>query len=199
MHSKYCKLNPDKLESNFSQFNEKRKTGEITNWNKGASKSSDNRIAKQSQTKKDNLKNGITVHNWKGKNHTLETKDKISKSRKKFLEENPSQVPYKLNHSSKQSWPEKFFQQLLEDNNIIGWVYNYQHGIYSYDFAFPEIKLDIEIDGATHQTAKVIEIDKRRDEYSRANGWKVLRIDAKELYVENKNHIIEQIKKKLNE
>jgi len=193
-HSALGKANPNKRESNFQSFNAKRLTGEIDNWNKGASKHTDERIAKQSKTLKDNLENGTVIHNWRDKKHTEETKEKISKSRKKFLEENPDQVPYRLNHSSKQSWPEKFFQQLLEENGITGWIYNFQHGIYSYDFAFPDLKLDIEIDGATQQSEKVKEIDKRRDDFSKARGWKVLRIDAKELYKEDKEHIVNLIK-----
>lgn len=46
---------------------------------------------------------------YKKKPRTLseETKKKISKSRKKFLDENPHMVPYLLNHSSKMSYPEK--------------------------------------------------------------------------------------------
>ena len=40
--------------------------------------------------------------------HSEETKKKISEIRKKYLSENPDKVPYKLNHSSTESYPEKY-------------------------------------------------------------------------------------------
>ena len=47
-----------------------------------------------------------------------EQKQKISKSRKKYLEEHPDQVPYLLNHSSEISAPEQYFITLFENENI---------------------------------------------------------------------------------
>ena len=43
--------------------------------------------------------------------HTENTKKKISDSRKKYLDEYPDQVPYRLYHSSKKSWPEITFEK----------------------------------------------------------------------------------------
>lgn len=106
-------------------------------------------------------------------------RQKISDSRRKWLEENPDKVPYLLNHSSKESYPEKIFRNALVAAKLDGWVQDYQNGIYQYDFAFPQDKLDIEIDGGTHSLEKVKRIDTRRDEWSRSHGWKVLRFPAK--------------------
>ncbi len=189
-HERLCKLNPHSQESPFVKYNKERECI----WNKGLTKNTDERILNQAKTFKLRLENGEITPSCAGKKLSPEHKDKISKGRIKYLEENPDKVPYLINHSSKQSWPEKFFQKLLEDNEIAGWIYNYQCGIYSYDFAFPELKIDIEIDGATHQSEKVKAIDKRRDEYSKERGWKVLRIDAKELYQEDKEHIVKLVK-----
>jgi len=122
-----------------------------------------------------------------------ETKNKISKSRIKYLNDHPDQVPYRLNHSSKMSYPEKIFKKLLEENGITGWTYNYQNSIYSYDFAFPELKIDVEIDGSTHLTEKVKLIDKRRDQFSIENGWTVLRFSAIEIK-NSLNDCIEKLK-----
>lgn len=108
-------------------------------------------------------------------------KKRISNERIKYLTEHPDKVPYKLNHSSKMSYPEKIFKNALESANIIGWIYNYQNGIYSYDFAFPELKIDVEIDGSTHTQEKVKKIDERRDLFSKENGWIVVRFTAKEV------------------
>lgn len=113
--------------------------------------------------------------------HTEQTKQKISESRRKYLLENPDKVPYLLNHSSKQSYPEKLFQKALEQSGINGWKYNLQVGLYQYDFAFTDQKIDVEIDGSTHNLPKVKKIDRRRDEFSTSNGWMVIRFTAKQV------------------
>jgi very-short-patch-repair endonuclease len=115
------------------------------------------------------------------KNFHWSEKDKkrISEERIKYLTEHPDKVPYKLNHSSKMSYPELIFKNALESVKITGWTYNYQNGIYSYDFAFPELKIDVEIDGGTHSQEQVKKIDERRDKFSNENGWQVIRFTAK--------------------
>lgn len=116
------------------------------------------------------------------KKHTQETKDKLSKIRTEYLIKNPHQIPYRINHSSKESYPEKLFRLQLEKvfpQRKYNWVQEYQNGIYSYDFAFPDIKLDIEIDGSLHKTEKISAIDKKRDIFSTKNGWVVIRLDSK--------------------
>jgi very-short-patch-repair endonuclease len=110
-----------------------------------------------------------------------ETKKKISASRIKYLTENPDKVPYRLNHSSKESYPEMIFRKALESSGISGWEQSYRCGIYEYDFAFPVEKIDIEIDGATHKLEKVIIIDERRDRWTESNGWKVIRFEAQKV------------------
>jgi very-short-patch-repair endonuclease len=110
-----------------------------------------------------------------------ETKRKISNSRIKYLQENPDKVPYIINHSSKESYPEKVFRKALESSGITGWQQSYRAGIYEYDFAFTEEKIDVEIDGSTHNLEKVKRIDERRDEWSRQNGWRVIRFTTQEV------------------
>jgi len=141
---------------------------------------------------RDHSKAGKLAHSknkW-GK-HSEETKQKISKARIKYLEENPDKVPYLINHSSKQSYPEQVFQNALISSEITGWFYNYRVGIYQYDFAFPELKIDVEIDGAIHETPKVKRIDERRDAFSKSHGWTVIRFTAKQV----KSDVISCIKK----
>lgn len=108
-------------------------------------------------------------------------KKRMSEERIKYLTEHPDKVPYVLNHSSKMSYPEKIFKNALETSNITGWTYNFRSGIYAYDFAFPRLKIDVEIDGSTHLQEKVKRIDARRDTFSRENGWTVIRFTAKEI------------------
>lgn len=106
---------------------------------------------------------------------------KISKSLTKYLISNPDKVPYRLNHSSKRSYFEIIFENALKNNGFIGWVSQYRNSIYQYDFAFPDLKIDVEIDGTTHNLEKVKIIDKRRDIFSKNNGWKILRFTTKDI------------------
>ena len=152
----------------------------------------------KTRTKSEALKLGYNSGKIKKPIHTEESKQKISAARIKFLEANPDKVPYLINHSSKESYPEKLFRQGLELANIQGWVDSYQQGMYEYDFAFPELKIDIEIDGGTHLSEKVQKIDKRRDEWSKARGWTVIRFTAKEVK-NNLKDCIEKIKSLLTE
>jgi len=107
-----------------------------------------------------------------------ETKQKISAIRIKYLQENPDKVPYVINHSCKESYPEKVFRIALESEGITGWQQNYRVGIYAFDFAFIDSKIDVEIDGGTHSLEKVKRIDERRDAWSSNQGWTVIRFPA---------------------
>ena len=144
-------------------------------WNKGLTKETSTKIAEMSK----NTSKSLTGK--KGRPHTEKAKKKIADARLKYLLENPDKVPYLLNHSSKMSYPEKVFKNALEAAGIEGWIYNYQNSIYQYDFAFVDKKIDVEIDGGTHLTEKVKRIDARRDAFSEANGWIVIRFTAKEV------------------
>ena len=125
--------------------------------------------------------------------HSEKTKKKISKIRLKYLNENPNKVPYLINHSSHKSWPEEVFETALKTSKIIGWEPRFRNGIYQYDIAFPIEKIDVEIDGGTHLTEKVIKIDKRRDAWSKSQGWKVIRFTAKRVK-EDVSGCIEELK-----
>lgn len=165
-------------------------------WNKGLSKYTDKRVQKYAKTLINNIKLGKTIPSFKGKTHKTESIEKISKSRIKYLQEHPDMVPYLVNHSSHMSYPEELLFKKLTELNIDGWIYNFQNGIYQYDFAWPEFKLDVEVDGGTHQTEKVKKIDERRDKFSKDNGWIVLRFSANDIKY-NIDNCIQQIKNKL--
>ena len=109
--------------------------------------------------------------------HTEETKKKISEHRIKFLRENPDKVPYKLNHYSKgRSYAEEYWKVILDTNNL-SFVEQYQIEPYQLDFAFPNLKIDLEIDGDQHYLDKrVVESDKRRNIYLEELGWTIIRI-----------------------
>ena len=50
--------------------------------------------------------------------HSDATKAKISAHRKMFLAENPDKVPYLLNHSSKNSYPEEYFAEVFSNEGV---------------------------------------------------------------------------------
>ncbi len=172
--------------------NYKKGTREV--WNKGLTKENSEIIKKSSEALKQKYLNKELIASSKGRKHSQETKKKISEIRTKYLKENPGKIPYRLNHSSKESYPEKIFREELEKLKITGWEQEYSNSIYQYDFAFVNLKIDVEIDGSTHLSKKVIEIDKRRDEFSVSQGWKVIRFSAKEV----KNNLKNCIEKLLN-
>ena len=155
------------------------KDGSRQVWNKGLN-ASDARVAQGVKTRIENYAEGkFKLGGWK---HTEETKRHFSIYQTKYLQENPDKVPYILNHVSKgMSWPEKQFNDALIEAGIIDFEYEYRNGIYSYDFAFPDIMLDIEIDGGTHLQEKVIAKDKRRDLWSESKGWTVIRFTWKDI------------------
>jgi very-short-patch-repair endonuclease/transposase-like protein len=122
----------------------------------------------------------IIQHKKKKYNHSDETKRKLSEIRKKYLQENPDKVPYLLNHSSHESYPEKYFAEVFENENFNLQRY-FRIGLYELDFCSVKKKVDIEIDGNQHYTdEKIIESDKRRDQFLRDFGWEIVRIEWKE-------------------
>lgn len=136
-----------------------------------------------------------------GRPHSQETKDKISLIRKKYLLENPDKVPYLLNHSSKESYPETYFTELFEKENV-NVVKHYRIGLYQLDFCILDKKIDIEIDGNQHYTdPKIVESDIRRTSYLESKGWDVIRINWSEynkMSLDNKSIYIDNIKKYIN-
>ena len=79
----------------------------------------------------------------------------------------------------KKSYIEKLIENELNRLGIKGWVSNFRNGTYTYDIAFPELKIDVELDGRTHSTDSGIKRDRIRDEWSVSQGWRVLRLPSK--------------------
>ena len=135
-----------------------------------------------------------------GRPHTSESRKKISNARKKYLTDNPDKVPYLLNHSSKESYPEKYFTELFLKENIKVEKF-YQIGLYELDFCIPDLKIDIEIDGEQHFCdKKIIESDIKRTKFLEANGWKVIRIrwsKFQKLSYEDKSKFIVELKNEI--
>lgn len=137
----------------------------------------------------------------KGKTLSESTKNLISEARKKYLKDNPDKIPYLLNHSHKESYPEKYFKSIFEKEGI-EFVKEYRVGTYHLDFAILEYKIDIEIDGDQHYLdKKIIESDLKRNNFLEENGWDILRIkwsDYKKLSKDEKYKYISDIKEYIN-
>lgn len=133
--------------------------------------------------------------------HTDETKRKISEIRIKYLLENPDKVPYKLNHSSKESYPEKYFTELFEKENVIV-EKSFRIGLYELDFCIPDKRIDIEIDGGQHYyDSKIVKSDIKRTKFLEDNGWDVIRInwsDYKSMRDDEKHEYVFRLKEYLN-
>ena len=172
-HERLCNQNPNKqIINSIEGFNNK---GRVA-WNKGLTKENNSSVKQQSETLKKKYESGEANPFFKGKIHSEETKNKISLSMQKYLEQNPNRVPYILNHSSKESYPETYFKELFLKENI-QYIYHFRVNKYELDFAVPSLNLDIEIDGDQHYLDnKIIDSDVRRDKYLSDLGWKVFRI-----------------------
>ena len=105
-----------------------------------------------------------------GRHLTDEQKQKISESRKKYLNEHPEKVPFKLNHSSKESYPEKYFREWLQKENIFS-EKEYPVERYSLDFAWPEKGIYLEVDGGQHALSWMKDHDKERTDFLTEKGW----------------------------
>lgn len=127
--------------------------------------------------------------------HSQETKDKLSKIRKEYLLLNPDKVPYLLNHKHKRKfYSEEYFAECFKNTNFIR---EYKIGLYSLDFADLERKIDIEVDGEQHFVdSRIIEHDKKRNEYLLSLGWNIIRIRwslFQKLCLQDKQKLIQSI------
>ena len=108
-----------------------------------------------------------------GTHNSEESKKKTSETMKRKITEGSIIVPYKRNHSSKVSYPEKYFMEVFKDLPV---KYNYQVGLYQLDFAIPEKMVYIEIDGEQHFCDKrIVEHDKERTQKLESLGWNCLK------------------------
>lgn len=149
-----------------------------SSWNKGLTKETDERLAKANAKLKARYASGEIVSPQKGKHLSAQQRAKTSASMKKFYKEHPELVPYKLHHSSKESYPERYFNELFAKENIVGFERDYYVDGYYLDYAFLDKKIDFEVDGSQHYVdPKIVEHDKVRTQHLKSLGWKTFRID----------------------
>lgn len=178
-HEIRCKENPNAyinskgntIGGGFKEYNNRIKNGEINVWNKGLTKETNDSLRRAAETLKRHLEKFGAPN--KGKTLSDEQKKKISISRTKFLKENPDKIPYLLNHSSKISYPEQYFIELFNLENI-DLQYHKQVGLYQLDFYNEDKKLYLEIDGEQHYQEKSISRDEKRTQNLSSKGWKLI-------------------------
>ena len=158
-------------------------------WNKDKTKKSDSRIAKAAETFKRRYANNEFVLN--NNSPSIEIKQKISESMKIAHLEGRAWNIGKSRWNNKPSYPELLFMRIIENEfTDKEYIREYPIGIYSFDFAWPHLKKAIEIDGEQHQRfQEYIDRDIRKDNFSRDNGWKTLRISVKDLFNDPKTFI----------
>lgn len=177
-HSIRCNLNPNRIP--------------ISRGNSG--KIGKNQFTNSNATVSDETKLKLS-HAGKGRIHSDETKRKISKARIEFLLQNPDKVPYIVNHSSKPSYPEKYFGLIFDHTNVVS-----QHRVnrYSLDFANVSEKRYLEIDGEQHYNdARIVEHDKIRCAKLQSLGWIGYRLrwsDYQKLLNDQKESVVCEIK-----
>lgn len=198
-HERLCKENPNRQISSFVAYNKECTDGKRDIWNKGLTKDTDSRLKQQSITLSNRYSSNDLVPSFKGKCHSEETKQKMSMKRKQYLLDNPEKVPYKLNRHSKQSYPEKYFREVFDNDDLLKTaISEYRVKLYSLDFAFPDIKFYIEIDGEQHYVdLRIVEHDKKRNLELEQIGWKSIRIRWSEYNkksLEEKQEFIKYIK-----
>ena len=173
-HELRCPKNSNRINVYIEGFNLNTNNVRRQAWNKGLTKDSDERL-KERGIKFSKLHSGKDAPFY-GKHHTPQTKEKLSIYRKEYLRKNPNMVPYVLNHSSKQSYPEKYFEEVFVNENI-DLSYHLQVNKYELDFYNIEKMIDVEIDGEQHYVdCRIRKSDSERNEYLRSLGWTIIRI-----------------------
>ncbi len=122
-----------------------------------------------------------------------ERKQVIREQKIKLYQEHPEKIPFNMYKYYEKSYPEKIFEHGLTSNTITNYIYDYNVGIYYYDFAFPELQIDFEIDGDFHNKPERIIKDNFRDDYSLNNNWTVIRFEAR-LVLKALDYCMEQVK-----
>ncbi len=79
---------------------------------------------------------------------------------------------------------ETILWKYIKGNKIEGVKFRRQFPIEPFivDYAAIEIKLIIEVDGATHTSADEISYDRSRETYLKAQGWRIIRVWNNEIY-----------------
>jgi very-short-patch-repair endonuclease/uncharacterized C2H2 Zn-finger protein len=126
-----------------------------------------------------------------GRKLSSEIKKKVSESMIKAHKEGRAWNIGKSRWNNEKSYPEKFFSIVINNEFINkNYITEYPIGVYSLDFAWPDLKKGIEIDGEQHERYEDYkQRDLKKDEFCNKNGWSILRIKWIDLYNNTKEKI----------
>lgn len=191
-HEIRCPENPDRIINSFAEYNKDIKGKKIKPRNQFTkAKELGLPIPIVSESTRELLRQKAI-----GRKHSEETKKKISESYKKYLQQHPEKVGFVINHSSKQSYPEQYFEKVFLNENI-DLKYHKQVGRYELDFYNDDLMKYVEIDGNQHKLEYMRKHDIERDEYLRELGWTGIRVcwsEYKTLSEEEKREVVQKIK-----
>lgn len=134
---------------------------------------------------------------YKGHKHSEEEKRKISERMKKLHAEGKAGTfPSRKNNAM--SYPERWFVDVAEREDITGYVRELKFHRFFLDFAWPEKKFCIEIDGEQHQRFE----DRKRNDIEKDNllkeeGWTEIRVSWSWVY-NNPQRFIDAVKNNLS-
>lgn len=148
-------------------------------WNKGLTKETDDRILFQSNKRNDGYKSGRIKPAFKGKHHSIETKQRLSISMKKAHAEGRAHNIGECRWNNEPSWPEKWFMQVIENEfEDKNYEREFPFHRFSLDFVWKHKKCVIEIDGKQHfEDPLQKERDLEKDRLLKEEGWRELRLD----------------------
>ena len=115
---------------------------------------------------------------YKGHTFTDAQREKISRSMKAAIQEGRAHgwATTKDNMTGK-SYPEVWFERMLRNEGLnLEYVYNMQFFQYKLDFAWPSLRLCIEVDGEQHELLERKASDEQKDKKLKDSGWRVLHL-----------------------
>lgn len=162
-HERLCKENPNYVPSNFIKYNELRKTEGIKGENQFTKAK---RLGLPKPMISKYTRDKLSKCN-KGKQLSEEVKQKISETQKKNYKGKSrwyTQIQHRL------SYAEQYFMKIFTDAEM-----HFHVDRFFLDFAWPEKKIYIEVDGEQHKLdEKIIRHDKERTEILETIGWKLI-------------------------
>ena len=194
-HERLCPNNPERKYVSHTLGH--------TAWNKGKTADTDERIQKAKENWKTNFKAGKFKLSQQDKPLTEKHKKAISDGMKKAHAEKRAHNIGSCRWNTEHSWPEKWFINVL--TNEFKMVENVHYktempfGRFALDFAWPDQKLCIEIDGEQHERFEEYKLrDIEKDKLLKENDWQVIRIKWKDCY-NNPKPFIELVRNKFIE
>lgn len=163
LHERLCNENTDRKESNVEKWNSVRKESGIRGENQYTLAK---RLGLDKPVMSEESRKKLSLSKI-GRKHTEETKLKIQATQKKNYEGKSrwyTQTQHRL------SYAEQYFIPIFSDAKM-----HYHVNRFFLDFAWPEKKLYIEIDGEQHRRdEKVIAHDKERTNILNSLGWSLI-------------------------